>query len=86
MNDILSRFLIVLESEDQAYSCFVNYMENVKSDFLEDGMLAKISKYFMTDLSCALAKNGVFAVHRILMFCRKGAVGSFEHSSRFLTY
>ena len=44
MNDILSRFLIVLGSEAEAYRCFANYMETVKSDFLDDGMLDKISK------------------------------------------
>lgn len=42
MNDILSRFLIVLGSEAEAYRCFVNYMETVKSDFHDDGMLDKI--------------------------------------------
>jgi len=42
MNDILSRFLIVLGSEAEAYWCFVNYMETVKRDFLDDGMLDKI--------------------------------------------
>ncbi|KAJ7393816.1 hypothetical protein OS493_003482 [Desmophyllum pertusum] len=42
MNDILSRFLIVLGSETHAYWCFANYMETVKSDFLDDGMLNKI--------------------------------------------
>lgn len=45
MNDILSRFLIVLGSEAEAYRCFVNYMETVKSDFHDDGMLDKISKF-----------------------------------------
>ena len=45
MNDILSRFLIVLGSECQAYWCLTNYMETVKSDFLDDGMLDKISKF-----------------------------------------
>ena len=44
MNDILSRFLIVFGSEPEAYRCFVNYMETVKDDFLDDGMLDKISK------------------------------------------
>ena len=42
MNDILSRFLVVLDSEAEAYFCFVNYMEAVKDDFLESGMMKKI--------------------------------------------
>ena len=45
MNDILSRFLIVLGSEAEAYWCFTNYMDTVKGDFLDDGMLNKISTY-----------------------------------------
>lgn len=44
MNDILSRFLIVFGSEPEAYRCFVNYMETVKDDFLDDGMLDKIKQ------------------------------------------
>ena len=44
MNDVLSRFLIVFGSESQAYFCFANYMETVKGDFLDDGMLTKIGK------------------------------------------
>ncbi|XP_031565739.1 TBC1 domain family member 15-like [Actinia tenebrosa] len=42
MNDILSRFLVVLKSEAEAYFCFVNYMDAVKDDFLESGMMKKI--------------------------------------------
>ncbi|KAK3752552.1 hypothetical protein QZH41_013422, partial [Actinostola sp. cb2023] len=42
MNDILSRFLVVLKSEAEAYCCFVNYMDTVKEDFVESGMMRKI--------------------------------------------
>ncbi|XP_001627200.2 TBC1 domain family member 15 isoform X2 [Nematostella vectensis] len=42
MNDILSRFLVVLVAEDEAYSCFANYMEHVKGDFLDSTMMNKI--------------------------------------------
>lgn len=44
MNDILSRFLVVLNSEAEAYFCFVNYMAAVKEDFIETGMMKKIGK------------------------------------------
>ena len=44
MNDIVSRFLMVLDSEVEAYWCFVNYMEHVKTDFHEDGVLNKLRK------------------------------------------
>lgn len=52
MNDVLSRFLIVLGSEAQAYWCFTNYMETVKRDFLDDGMLDKISKFVILSHCC----------------------------------
>lgn len=52
MNDVLSRFLIVLGSEAQAYWCFTNYMETVKRDFLDDGMLDKISKFVILSHYC----------------------------------
>ncbi|XP_002737000.2 TBC1 domain family member 15-like [Saccoglossus kowalevskii] len=42
MNDIVSRFLIVFNSEVDAYWCFIKYMENIHTDFVESGMLRKI--------------------------------------------
>ena len=44
MNDVLSRFLVVMEDEVDAYWCFNLFMENIFNDFLEDGMLRKLSK------------------------------------------
>ncbi|XP_065661460.1 uncharacterized protein LOC101241039 isoform X3 [Hydra vulgaris] len=43
MNDIMSRFLFVMDTEAEAYWTFVNYMEHFKKDFMEEGMLRKIS-------------------------------------------
>ena len=45
MNDIMARFLVVMESETEAYWLFVNYMEYFKEDFMEEGMLSKIRMY-----------------------------------------
>ena len=42
MNDIMSRFLVVMDTEAEAYWMFVNYMEVFKNDFMEEGMLRKI--------------------------------------------
>lgn len=42
MNDILTRFMVVLESEADAYWCFSNYMESVEHDFSEKGMVEKM--------------------------------------------
>ncbi|XP_070554299.1 TBC1 domain family member 15-like isoform X4 [Ptychodera flava] len=43
MNDVLSRFLVVLDSEVEAYWCFVKFMDDVYSDFIESGMLRKLT-------------------------------------------
>ena len=42
MNDILTRFLIALKSESDAYWCFASYMESVAHDFSETGMVEKM--------------------------------------------
>ncbi|ELU18857.1 hypothetical protein CAPTEDRAFT_133182 [Capitella teleta] len=42
MNDILARFILVLQSEVDAYWCFSHFMERMKSDFIEDGVLNKL--------------------------------------------
>ena len=44
MNDILTRFLVVMQSEAEAYWCFSNYMESVENDFSETGMVQKIEQ------------------------------------------
>ncbi|XP_013789699.1 TBC1 domain family member 15-like [Limulus polyphemus] len=36
MNDILSRFLVVLKTEVEAYWCFTRYVESVSADFQEE--------------------------------------------------
>lgn len=43
MNDIMSRFLIVMDTEAEAFWMFVNYMEHFKNDFMEEGMLRKVA-------------------------------------------
>lgn len=59
MNDILSRFLVVTDSEVDSYWMFCNYMEYKRADFLEDSMMNKIGnkilygyydKLFVVDL------------------------------------
>ena len=45
MNDVMSRFFVVMESEAEAYWMFCNYMEHFKGDFMEKDMLRKISKF-----------------------------------------
>eukprot|EP00794_Sanderia_malayensis_P019403 gene19403-21326_t len=43
MNDIMSRFFVVMDSEADAYWMFCNYMEHFKEDFMETDMLRKIN-------------------------------------------
>ena len=45
MNDIMARFLYVMDSEVEAYWMFVKYMEHFKNDFMEAGMLSKIGEW-----------------------------------------
>ena len=42
MNDLVSRFHVVLKSEYKTYYCFLNFMERVEKEFLEDGMISKL--------------------------------------------
>ena len=44
MNDVLSRFFVVMDSEVESYWCFTIYLETIYKDFLEDGMLHKLGK------------------------------------------
>lgn len=47
MNDILSRFLVVLNNEVEAYWCFTNYLEKITNEFLEHGMLKKLGEKYL---------------------------------------
>ena len=51
MNDILARFLVVMQTESDAYWCFSNYMESVENEFSETGMVQKIEQV------CSLLKD-----------------------------
>lgn len=42
MNDLLMNFMVVFDSEVDAYWCFSNYMNSVQEDFDEKGMLDKV--------------------------------------------
>jgi hypothetical protein len=44
MNDIICRFLVVFRSEVEAYWCFNEYMEKIKLEFLEEGMVEKVGR------------------------------------------
>ena len=46
MNDIAGRFLSVFKTEVETYWSLDRYIDKIKTDFLQETMLAKISKSF----------------------------------------
>ena len=44
MNDILTRFLVVTNSEVDSYWMFACYMERKRIDFLEETMMKKVGE------------------------------------------
>ena len=48
MNDLCSRFLVVLDSEVDTFWSFSCYMENFSKDFHADGLHRKIGKSHIT--------------------------------------
>ena len=58
MNDIMARFLYVMNDEAEAYWMFRRYMEHFKNDFMEEGMLKKIgNSYLSIFCTISIAKN-----------------------------
>ncbi|XP_041041510.1 TBC1 domain family member 17 isoform X1 [Carcharodon carcharias] len=86
MNDLVSRFLEVLDSEVDAYWCSTFYFEKVSLDFKEEGLIRKIRleeqllKELDSQLYAHLLKddmNGLTFCHRWLLL---GFQREFEHS------
>ena len=66
MNDVLSRFLVVMENETEAYWCFTLYLEKVVDDFLETGMIKKLGRKIRNIQSTLLILTFLEDEHR---FC-----------------
>uniref|UniRef100_UPI00398EB1EC TBC1 domain family member 15 isoform X1 n=1 Tax=Pristiophorus japonicus TaxID=55135 RepID=UPI00398EB1EC len=86
MNDLVSRFLEVLDSEVDAYWCCAFYFEKVSFDFKEEGLIRKIRleeqllKELDSQLHAHLLRddvNGLTFCHRWLLL---GFQREFEHS------
>ncbi|XP_033104607.1 TBC1 domain family member 15-like [Anneissia japonica] len=73
MNDILSRFLVILQDEVEAYWCFTFYLENVYTDFLESGMTRKLEllRDLLTEIDSTLTKHLDTLEVGDLMFCHR---------------
>ncbi|XP_072373479.1 TBC1 domain family member 15 isoform X2 [Scyliorhinus torazame] len=92
MNDLVSRFLEVLDSEVDAYWCSTFYFEKMSFDFKEEGLIRKIILHVCPGLEEELLKeldsqlhahllrdgmNGLTFCHRWLLL---GFQREFEHS------
>ncbi|XP_048448963.1 rab GTPase-activating protein 22 isoform X2 [Rhincodon typus] len=86
MNDLVSRFLEVLDSEVDAYWCSTFYFEKISYDFKEEGLIRKIrlEEQLLKELDSQLythllrdGMNGLTFCHRWLLL---GFQREFEHS------
>ncbi|XP_078070061.1 TBC1 domain family member 15 isoform X2 [Mustelus asterias] len=86
MNDLVSRFLEVLDSEVDAYWCSAFYFEKMSFDFKEEGLIRKIrlEEQLLKELDSQLYAhllrddmNGLTFCHRWLLL---GFQREFEHS------
>ncbi|XP_038055377.1 TBC1 domain family member 15-like [Patiria miniata] len=80
MNDVLSRFFVVMDSEVESYWCFTLYLETIYKDFLEDGMLHKLGILtqmlqeidpFLYDHLTSCEIGDLMFCHRWLLLCFK---------------
>ncbi|XP_071950681.1 TBC1 domain family member 15-like [Antedon mediterranea] len=85
MNDILSRFLVVLQDEVEAYWCFTLYLENVYTDFLESGMTRKLDllRDLLTEIDLELMQHLDSLEVGDLMFCHRWLLLSFKREFKF---
>ncbi|KAJ8028807.1 TBC1 domain family member 15 [Holothuria leucospilota] len=85
MNDILSRFLVVLNNEVEAYWCFTNYLEKIKMEFLEHGMLKKLESVqkLLKEIDPFLFQHLVICEVGDLMFCHRWLLLSFKREFIF---
>ncbi|XP_052820705.1 TBC1 domain family member 15-like [Mya arenaria] len=86
MNDILARFLFVFDSEVEAYWCFHNYLEKIKIDFQEEGMINKIElvRKLLLEMDKPLLEH--LENHELgdLLFCHRWLLLGFKREFSFL--
>nr|XP_054755482.1 TBC1 domain family member 15-like [Lytechinus pictus] len=85
MNDVLSRFLVVMEKETEAYWCFTLYLEKVVDDFLETGMIKKLEslKRLLEEIDEPLLKHLTQCDMGDLMFCHRWLLLCFKREFEF---
>ncbi|KAL4221329.1 hypothetical protein ACF0H5_019590 [Mactra antiquata] len=86
MNDILARFLYVFDSEVEAFWCFNNYLEKIKNDFLEEGMIKKIElvRQLLLEMDPILLQH--LEKHDLgdLLFCHRWLLLGFKREFSFM--
>ncbi|XP_060567879.1 TBC1 domain family member 15-like isoform X2 [Ruditapes philippinarum] len=86
MNDILARFLYVFDSEVEAFWCFNNYLEKIKEDFLEVGMINKIElvRKLLLEMDSPLLEH--LQRHDLgdLLFCHRWLLLGFKREFSFM--
>ncbi|XP_060075188.1 TBC1 domain family member 16-like isoform X2 [Ylistrum balloti] len=85
MNDILARFLVVFDSEVEAYWCFRNYLDHIQEEFTEDGMMKKINLVVMLLREMDQELLDHLNTHELgdLMFCHRWLLLGFKREFSF---
>ncbi|XP_071489030.1 TBC1 domain family member 15-like [Diadema antillarum] len=85
MNDVLSRFLVVMDNETEAYWCFTLYLEKVVDDFLETGMIKKLEslKKLLEEVDQPLLTHLTMCDMGDLMFCHRWLLLCFKREFEF---
>ncbi|KAI0239163.1 GTPase-activating protein GYP7 [Lamellibrachia satsuma] len=80
MNDIAGRFLVVFDSEVEAYWCFKNYMHQVETEFMEESVLRKLEKVhqLLLELDTDLMQYLAFLELSDMAFCHRWMLLNFK--------
>lgn len=85
MNDVLSRFLVVMDNETEAYWCLTIFLEKVVDDFLETGMIKKLEslKSLLEEMDQPLLNHLERCDMGDLMFCHRWLLLCFKREFEF---
>ncbi|XP_022079651.1 TBC1 domain family member 15-like [Acanthaster planci] len=85
MNDVLSRFFVVMDDEVESYWCFTLYLETIYKDFLEDGMLHKLEilKHLLQEIDPLLNEHLEVCEIGDLMFCHRWLLLCFKREFQY---
>ncbi|XP_061190874.1 uncharacterized protein LOC133198990 [Saccostrea echinata] len=86
MNDILAQFLVVFDSEVEAYWCFRNYLQKIQHEFTEEGMVSKIELVvlLLQEMDPALLEHLKANDLGDLLFCHRWLLLGFKREFSFM--